>query len=316
MPTRFLNQLWHLLPGVKARARADICDPLVIDEVNALIRYASEKGIDPAGPNPALPDQTTLVLLTQAVHDYDTADSSTKAVKQAEVLRYYARLVKATKIDSYEINGRTLLDTRDANIYISQIVLLTVILLAAAIGNEMLASWLSEQVTPEEGWPLTLANFHEHVLLHLMPFVWGGLGACVYLSKSLYDFAQFRAFDRTRLHGIYLRVVIGAVLAAVVLYLFDPAALSEEALPLDYKAVAFLVGLGVKVVYGALEKLVNVLVEKFDLGALRQAPATRNDVLTFLSEELSDPTSGADPKRKAMVVELMQKHEQATKAGS
>lgn len=300
----------------RSTRHADITLPLVIDEVNALIRYASEKGIDPPGPDPQKAEETTLVLLTNAVKEYEAADAANKADKQPEVLRYYAQLVRATKLGTFEINGRTLLDTQSCWQDIAPILFLTIILLATAIGNEVLVSWLSEQVIPEEGWPLFWANLQQHFLQYLMPFVWGGLGACVYLSKGLYDFAQYRAFDRTKVHGIYLRVVLGAVLAAVVLYLFDPTVLSDDDLPLDYKAIAFLVGLGVKVVYGALEKLVNVLAEKFSLGALRREPAQQNDVRAFISKQLSDPVIAKDEKSKAVLVALLQEYEKNAKTGS
>ncbi len=305
------RRILQMFQGRRNHEYIDITQRVSSTEVNALIRYASERGIDPAFNSQ---ERSTLTLLSQAMNKYEAnnkdRDGEETSKLEAEVLELYSHLIKASNTDGFEINGRTLLETRKANQHIWDLILLTVLLLSVAIANEMLGSWLSEQPTPEEGWHLWLSDAHEHLLLHLMPFIWGGLGSCVYLLKALYDYAQHRAFDSTRLHGLYLRVVLGAVLAAVVLYLFDPALFSEDHLPLDYKAVAFLVGLSVKLVYGALEKLVHVLVEKFDLGSLRRGKSEVNPVFSFLNEELADPLSVEDPKRKEVIADLLQRYGQ------
>jgi hypothetical protein len=163
----------------------------------------------------------------------------------------------------------------------------SLLFLLVGLGISMLGDWLANQPEPEEGMRLALFLVDQHVLSVLEPFVWGGLGACVYLLKTLYDFAQDRQFDKERLHGWWLRVVLGGVLALVVVRLFDLKDLGTmEGAELDAVAVAFLVGLGIKVVYGAFERLVGFLAEKMDLGAIRRARMQSSDVQTVPAQTL------------------------------
>ncbi len=59
--------------------------------------------------------------------------------------------------------------------------------------------------------------------------------------------------------------------------MFDPSTLSADSLPLRPAAVAFLIGLGVKPVYGALEKTIETLSEKLNLESIRRVPAPKGD---------------------------------------
>jgi hypothetical protein len=245
--------------------RRDISQPLVLEEVNALIRYASERGIDPGG--------TALAALNKVVVEYEGARQGQKAQKQGELLKHYATLTAKTA----PVNGRTLLDTNQANRQLGTLALLTIVLLALVIANGIFALWFGDQIEPEEGLQLGLLYTQRYVLGYLAPFLWGGLGACVYLLKRLYDIAADRAYDRAQLKGWTLRVLLGAILGAVVVHLFDLSTLTAGGVPLEANAVAFFVGLGVKVVYGAFERMVEVLADKLNLGAIRRAQTQTTD---------------------------------------
>jgi hypothetical protein len=290
---------------------SDITKPIVLEEVNALVRYASENGIDSPGPDPRKPEETTLVLLRRAAAEYepfydDEEMSPQKIEAEVKVLGHYTRLAKQTKIENYPINGRTLIETSFASRSLFWLFGLTFILMGLAILNEIMTGWVSETDPPYTQFQQEIVFLQRHVLQHLIPFIWGGLGACMYLLMRLYNIATHRAFDRARLHGWALRVLLASVLAAVTLYLIEPAALSSNGLPLEAKSIAFLVGLGVKVVYGAFEKLVDTLVEKFNLDAVRRQPPPEDGRLReFLACALADPAFGKDPKKREVLLELM-----------
>lgn len=290
------------VPTLHGRCKVlpDVATPLTVDEVDALVRYAAEAGVDPQG--------TTLAALQEALTDFQKASAEECGKKHDVLISRYAALSALTR----PVNGRTLLDTRCANRRIFPLFLLTLVLLVVAVGNEVLISWLSEIDTPEGGWPMFFWFVQKHVLEHISPFVWGGLGACVYLLKKLYDIAQDRYFDRSKLHGWFLRVILAAVLGAVVLYLFDPAALAGEGVPLDKKAVAFLVGLGVKVVYGALEKAVDELAKKLNLVAIRREHARTTDARVFLGQKLGEKAATEDAERQRVLNELLNELDRQT----
>jgi hypothetical protein len=301
------QELYNALTGWSS----DITKPIVLEEVNALIRYASENGIDSPGPDPSQPDETTLVLLRRAAAEYepfydDEVMTPKKIEAEVKVLCHYARLTKQTRIENYPINGRTLIETSFAGRSLFWLFGLTFILMGFAILNEIMASWAQATDTPYTQFQQEIVFFQHHVLRHLIPFIWGGLGACMYLLMRLYNIATHRAFDRARLHGWALRVLLASVLAAVTLYLIDPAALSSNGIPLESKSIAFLVGLGVKVVYGAFEKMVDTLVDKFNLESVRrQQPPDNTQLRDFLACALADPAIAKDAKKREVLLDLM-----------
>jgi hypothetical protein len=237
----------------------DVCHPFDINEVTALVRYASENGINPDG--------STLANLSDAITSYnEMSDGDKKRKVPGSLISLYAKLAQATN----NVNGRTLIDTRKANGLLFYHLLFTLFLLALAISNEMLAQWFADWPVPEEGRILYVFYIQRYVLEFLSPFIWGAIGACVYLLKKLYDIAAERKFDRRQLHGWFLRIALGAILAGVIYYLFDLSGMVAEGKAANGKAIAFLVGLGVKVVYGALEALIVLISEKLNLDAVRQ----------------------------------------------
>jgi hypothetical protein len=310
---KFVQEETQALYNVLSGWSSDITKPIVLEEVNALIRYASENGIDSPGPDPSKPDETTLVLLRRAAAEYepyydDKEMSPQKIEAEVRVLCQYARLTKQTRIENYPINGRTLIETTFASRSLFWLFGLTFILLGLAVLNEIMAGWVQASDAPYTQFQQEIVFFQRHVLQHLIPFIWGGLGACMYLLMRLYNIATHRAFDRARLHGWALRVLLASVLAAVTLYLIDPTALSSNGIPLENKSIAFLVGLGVKVVYGVFEKLVHTLVEKFNLDSVRRQPSSspdNNQLRDFLACALADPAIANDAKKRELLIELM-----------
>jgi hypothetical protein len=187
-----LHWLWE--PGPK------ISDALVVDEVTALMRYASEQGIDQSG--------AIIGPLNAALCEYRRADPDSRGEHVGKILSHYAILTALTK----PVNGRTLLDTHRANRKLSLLTIVSIAFLLTGMGISMLGAWLANQPEPEEGMALTLSLVHQHVLSIIDPFVQGALGACVYLLKMLYDIAADRQFDNERLHGWWLRLLLGGVM--------------------------------------------------------------------------------------------------------
>ena len=236
-----------------------ITDALVPEEVTALIRYASERGLDP--------QDGLLGPLNDAVNKY-VAESEPAAKQQAAsaTLHIYSQLTKLT----FPVNGRTLIDTEAFRLrYLSGLSAYTIIFFTLALGNIILNNWLGDIVIPEEGRLRCLYNFYAYILDPLSPFIWGGLGSCVYLLKSLSDYAGDRSFDKCKLHGWHTRVWLGAILGAVMDRIFTRTGIAEEHLNLGADAIAFLTGVGVKAVYGAIDKAIDQLANMLNLKAIR-----------------------------------------------
>jgi hypothetical protein len=121
----------------------------------------------------------------------------------------------------------------------------------------------------------------------------------------LYNIARHRAFDLSKYHGWMLRVLLASIIGAVTFYIIEPAKLGPSGVPIETKTLAFLAGLGVKVVYGAFEKLVDTLVEKFNLGSLRRAPTDKARLLEQYAQQLTDPKVADNPKKRDAILDLI-----------
>ena len=216
----------------------DVEDPtkrpvVPVDEVYALLEFAAARGLEPG----------TVKALSAVIHEPDPNPTTVAA--------NYTRLTALT----HPVTGRTVLHSRQHARRLWQILLVTTIAFVLAVGNYIADNWVSDLLLPEEQ-PLWL-DLKQYAWDYLTPFFWGCLGSCVFLLKRVQDAARAHEYDRHLMQGWGVRVVIGGVLASIVLIMFDPSMLSTETLPLRPAAIAFLTGLGVKAVYGGLERLVD-----------------------------------------------------------
>ncbi len=172
----------------------------------------------------------------------------------------YADLVSTT----HPVTGRTLLDSQEEGFRrLVGISIATSVFFILAVGNYIVDNWVADIVEPEEG--LIWLDVKRYVWDYLTPFFWGSLGACVFLLKRVQDAARANEYEHHLMQGWGTRVLIGGILAAVVLVIFDPSTFSAGPLPLRPAAIAFLTGLGVKAVYGGLERLIDEIAKKFTL---------------------------------------------------
>ena len=96
----------------------------------------------------------------------------------------------------------------------------------------------------------------------LIPAVWGGIGACVFLMKRITDRLATFAYEENRLKGYGTRIFLGAIFGVLVVQVFFPTHQENVALgdiSLAPLTAAFIAGLGVKSIYAAFEALIEAL---------------------------------------------------------
>lgn len=193
-----------------------------------------------------LEDQAMLVpKLYEAVVAYEKAPESEKLAVYSNVLDLYSRLTRLTA----PVTGQSIIETRDGPKELRYLYLGTLGLVAGGLSLRLLG--------------VAEAPAYKH----FTPFIWGALGSCVFLLKYLYDIAQIQAFDSRRLKGLSTRIALGAILGAIVVQIAQPEGNGGFLQQRDI--VAFLAGIGVRVVYGALEKLVQLVSNKLNLEPVR-----------------------------------------------
>jgi hypothetical protein len=268
-----------------------------IPEVCALVDYTIREGKDQ--------DVAVVGLLME-----ELAAHSENRRPSLETLHLYAKLCVLTRL----VNGRTLRETTTKNLVwgaFGGISAYTLLFLTLALGAEILSTFFADFPAPEKGaasYPWFL--LYQYGLDPLRPLFWGGLGSCVFLLKRLSDFAADSTYTRDKIHGWNTRILLGAVLGGILQYIFVPkvqAGGGTEAVQLGANAVAFLAGVGVKVVYGAIEKTVDLLADKLNLSSLRTAKANPPDIAGFLMQELAraDPTDPAQAQRIKLLREMI-----------
>ncbi|HEY2071813.1 MAG TPA: hypothetical protein VGG48_19795 [Rhizomicrobium sp.] len=94
----------------------------------------------------------------------------------------------------------------------------------------------------------------------LTPFVYGALGACVYLLRSLHEHIYDRSFDRRHKGEYYNRILLGTISGGILVLLF-PLPKDGTAVIGD-SAVAFLAGYNTDLLFSAIERVTAAVLPK------------------------------------------------------
>lgn len=235
-------------------SRKSLASPVCPCEVRALLHFVTARGLDP--------DSKVTAKLNDDLNAYERAleatDQAAADKLQTAVMRGYAALTRITYRAPNQINGWTILSTEHVVGHIWVTIFWGTLFFFLAAATQILSNWYAafEPALANDDW---IFRFHQYVLVYLFPFFWGGVGACIYLAKSLGDKAAASTFDSRKLRGQGTRIFIGAIMGAVVVHLFyeNVSELATGFSGIGPAGVAFLTGMGVKAIYGALEKVIE-----------------------------------------------------------
>lgn len=271
-------------------------------EVAALIKFASEQGVEEGDLVPTLFRQ-----LRQFEHA--TTDENIDAKERAteEMLFTYTKLTKLLG----GINGRYLLYGRHLVWHTWRFMLLAFIFLVASILTLALGDWVQNEPITDDFF---LSEVAVHYIRFFTPFCWGALGASVYILKRITDAASENRFDLDKFKGWSTRLSLGAILGGIITYIIDPATFGE--VTLNSTAIAFLTGLSTKVVYGGLQRLIQILADKMNLQSLSE-PVRRKDVITqFLAMEIANTDPDSQKEKYQLLTGLLDARATARKSGA
>lgn len=267
------------------------------DEVRSLIRYASEEGI-----NPELVADTYKKLRIFEKHCNDSADIEALDKARVSLLKTYTELCNATRNINGHVTGRTVRDSMELAKHTGRLVIITFSFLVWGLLSEALGVYFAKNPVQVSAAAKYIWFFYEYGLRILNPFFWGGLGACVYVLKRSYDAARVHAFDMETFGGWGIRVVLGFVLGGAVLYVINPTTIGTG---ISDVVIAFLTGLSTKIVYGALEKLIMEISNRFQLDSTQPASHRAGVINEFLAERLSKVDPQKDREKYQVLVDLL-----------
>jgi hypothetical protein len=244
------------MASILAKFRSKRQEQSLPDQVRLLIAYAAEHHLLTG----STPEQDTalqsriIAPLMAAMQKYNQDPGN--PTNETDLLVAYSRLVAQTG----EATGRSIFDSEnsDRTLY--------------GVGTWTAAFGVLVLIT-QSAWVIGHLGKWQDVVGTAALFFWGGLGSCVFLMKSLSDRVADHTFDSRLLQGYRTRIMLGGLLGAIIPFVFKlgPGTGEVNAAP---AVVAFLSGLSIKVVYGALENTIDALAQRFNLGSIRKSQAS------------------------------------------
>ena len=214
-----------------------------------------------------------LVQALSAAHERE--DEST----YRELMVSYHKLACYT-FAAHEVHGKSILDTtRGPKTWRGRLfdrrrlpVVLGLLFFGLALLFQMLDAWTqavlgqdgakagtegTSTVSTELLWATLLAS----CIPLLVPVAWGALGACTALAKRVSDRLSAMSFEENRMRALTARIFLGAALALVldILVFVEGGSVAGDGESLGFGPIAgaFLAGLFVQHIYGALETLMR-----------------------------------------------------------
>ena len=251
------------IPSLEERLRA------AQEEAEALAWYSARHCPGGLGAD-ASTAYSELVQALSAAHEREDESSL------QELMVAYHKLACFT-FDAHEVHGKSILDTtRKPRSFLSGLVdrrrlpvVLGVVFFGFALLFQVLDAWTKSVLGPDGAGGSTDGGSPEQlcaILLAsciplLVPAAWGALGACTALAKRVADRLSAMSFEENRMQALTARIFLGAALALVLDILVfvegGSAAGDGESLGFGPIAGAFLAGLFVQHIYGALETLMR-----------------------------------------------------------
>ncbi|MGQ8367441.1 hypothetical protein [Glaciecola sp. 1036] len=256
----------------KKRDFRDSIEPSV-REVSELLIFAQENDIAVSEPHLTILCEYVEMKKEDSFEHFDSREANeanwkNNDFKQSafclkDVHIAYTQLCKKT----LPVTGKTIIDSKDSP-RVWQLFYLIIILVPTLIAFEVLRQFILEIPDADEIFP-TLYLIDRYAYQHLA-FFWAMLGSCIFLVKKHSDLAANYQFELHKsVNGWLPRVILGTVLGGISPLIFDFNYISDTGV--DENSAAFLIGLSVKIFYGAIEKVINEIANRFNLSNIKGA---------------------------------------------
>ncbi|ADE13370.1 hypothetical protein Nhal_0154 [Nitrosococcus halophilus Nc 4] len=179
----------------------------------------------------------------------------------------------------------------EAKIWSRKLWIITTVLVILALAGDILGQFAS-QFLPAAGetrdWFWVLFVHAPLLALNtLLPFTYGGIGACAYLLRMCHEYIHKREFDPRRIPEYYNRLLLGIVSGgAILLFTNKLIANGGEAIHLSSAAVGFLAGYNTDFLFATVERIIAAILPKVGLESVRRVPL-RGVPPTSLLEDLT-----------------------------
>ena len=167
--------------------------------------------------------------------------------------------------------------------------------------QELLANWYPlDPDLPQsavQGWHLYLVGANI-----LLPFIYGLLGACLYLLPKCHEFVTARTFDRLRIAQYKSRLLLGFAAGGIVMFFVYEIGVGEgdEVVQLSAPVLAIIAGYNTDFLFQAIQRMVAAILPKVGISSAKPAapppPTVRSVSVEALAKALNDTDNEEDKK--------------------
>lgn len=186
----------------------------------------------------------------------------------------------------------------------------TTILFAAFI---VFAGWMQRRYGPILDGEVDRMNTWLQLMEGLLPFSYGGLGACVFLLRSAHSNIHARTFDVRRKPEYFNRILLGTVAGGTITLFVNQVTTEEgETIQLSAAALGFLAGYSTDFLFQTIERVINAILPKVGIETVqtaRPSPRPPGDALNIgmTLKELTDRFDAATGNDKELYRTLVER---------
>lgn len=180
-----------------------------------------------------------------------------------------------------------------------------VVIAAAAIS-------LGGDLAGSDSWTKLARRVSPYIKI-LIPYAYGGLGACAFLLRTAHNHIVERSFDLRRKPEYLNRILLGMVSGGAIVLLFSPDS-EDDTVRISAAALGFIAGYSNDFLFNAIERVVAAVLPRVGLETLKKesAAASSPPPLDLPSggmtlKELMDRMERAAPEDKELYKSLLAK---------
>lgn len=144
----------------------------------------------------------------------------------------------------------------------------------------------------------------------LVPFAYGGLGACAFLLVSCHHYLVERSFERIRRHEYWSRLLLGVIAGGTILLVVEQVIHDDGTrINISSAALAFVAGYNVDFLFQTIERLMQAILPKVGLDSVAKAehpPGPRADRVD-LAELLRLHNEAPDERAREAIARVIEK---------
>jgi len=250
----------------------------LVEDVRQLASYAIQTGQLPKGVN--------VETVYTAHRDLEqkkelSPEVFAELVNDYQVLERYFPTITARSLAATEPEKPGKIRTSPAGRYLVKLWVWTaVIVLAILLLN--LAQYLNVLTRPPPGEALTgserTLDLIYQVFKYLEPFLYGALGAFLYILRVSEERLRTREFDPARAPEHVNRLVLGTLAGgSIILFITQVPTADGAAIQISAAALGFLAGYSVDFLFETLDRIIRAILPKVGLETIERRPQRRRD---------------------------------------